>query len=426
MTLLKWIGGGVVGLIALLVVIGFFMPGTMQVERSVTVSASKQTVYELTSDFNAFNSWSPWYNRDPETVYKISDPSSGVGATMHWQSDDPDVGNGYQEITAAEPHDRVETKLAFGEGEDVMEARSAFVFDAVAGGTRVTWTLQSELGWNPIIRLMGPMIEGAVAKDYETGLENLKRVAEGGAGQQTGEQAGAGTNETALQEASAQVEPVPEPSDGPQAPPLDQGRYSELPDPSAYGLDAQIAAIPAQRIAFVRIETKADSESVGLELTKAYTEVTRYVLENELRPVGPPLAVNRGYDGVTVVMDVGMPIAPMAQLRKDEAPVEQNPMDEKTMPPGDDGSAPPAAPAGGDAASPVRIGVTPAGVTLIVTHTGPYDTFEATYDKVEAYMAAASLPYNFVGSWESYIDDPTKVETEALRTLIYFPLDTEE
>ena len=55
-------------LAALIVMIGFFLPATVHVERSITIDAPPATVFALANSFRGFNEWSPWAEIDPDTV----------------------------------------------------------------------------------------------------------------------------------------------------------------------------------------------------------------------------------------------------------------------------------------------------------------------------------------------------------------------
>ncbi len=164
----------VIGIILFLGV-GLFLPGAAHVERSISIDAPPSTVFGLVNDFREFNRWSPWFERDPETQYTFGGPDSGVGAKMSWTSDQPDVGSGSQEIVASEPYGSVRMNLDFAEQGT---ADSYFKLVAEGSGTRVTWGFDTELGLNPIARYFGLFFDSLIGPDYESGLVNLKELAE--------------------------------------------------------------------------------------------------------------------------------------------------------------------------------------------------------------------------------------------------------
>ena len=163
------------GLVALFFVTGLFLPKTAHIERSITTTASPETVYGLIDGFKRFNEWSPWAGLDPNTKYTYSGPETGVGARMEWVSANPDVGNGSQEVIAVEPGQRVTSKLDFG-----MDNPTTATISVVpeSTGTRVTWTLDTDFSGSLLGRYFGLVLDRMVGPDYEKGLAQLKAVAE--------------------------------------------------------------------------------------------------------------------------------------------------------------------------------------------------------------------------------------------------------
>ncbi|NNF52006.1 MAG: SRPBCC family protein [Gammaproteobacteria bacterium] len=167
---------GLAGIIAILVVVGLFLPSSVHVERSAVINAPATTVYGIVSDFSRFNEWSPWYDLDPGATYTISKSSSGEGATFAWQSDDPSVGSGSQQIIALEENRLVRIKLDFGPQGIAM---ASYALKAMGDErSRITWTMDTDFGFDLFARYIGLMFEAWVGADYERGLAKLKTVAE--------------------------------------------------------------------------------------------------------------------------------------------------------------------------------------------------------------------------------------------------------
>ena len=175
MRIVKWIVGVVALLVVALVAIGMLLPRQVEVERSLELSAPADAVFPHINSLEAMSAWSPWMDRDPDMVVKYSGPASGKGAKMEWTSEQSDVGNGKQEITESVPNKSVLTALDFG---DMGTAKAALILDPVGEATKVTWTLDADMGAGPIGRWMGLMMDDWVGADYEKGLGNLKALVE--------------------------------------------------------------------------------------------------------------------------------------------------------------------------------------------------------------------------------------------------------
>lgn len=177
---MRWIVrilGTVVVLVAVLAVIGFFLPRDVAVTRSTIIDAPAEDIWPHVSALKATQAWSPWMSLDPEMKVTFEGPEAGVGNKMSWISEVDSVGEGSQEITEATELERVATALDFG---DMGTAKAEILLASEGGGTRVDWNFETDMGTNPIGRWMGLMMDNWVGADYEKGLGNLKSLVEGG------------------------------------------------------------------------------------------------------------------------------------------------------------------------------------------------------------------------------------------------------
>ena len=171
---------GLGALVLIIIALGFVLPDRVHVEREAVINAPQEEVFALISDFEAWNSWSPWAEKDPNAQYTHT--GAGVGQKMVWASDDPNVGNGSQEITKLDEPNMLVTHLEF---DGMGEADASFTLSpAENGGTKVVWAFDTAMRKGapiymmPMSTYMGFLMDGWVGKDYEQGLANLKEVAE--------------------------------------------------------------------------------------------------------------------------------------------------------------------------------------------------------------------------------------------------------
>ena len=90
-------------LVAAVIGVGFVLPSTAQLERSIEINSPLATVFVVRNIFKRFNDWSPWKKYDPKAVNTFSGPESGIGAKRAWTS--AETGDGSQE-TMVSPADR--------------------------------------------------------------------------------------------------------------------------------------------------------------------------------------------------------------------------------------------------------------------------------------------------------------------------------
>jgi uncharacterized protein YndB with AHSA1/START domain len=174
MKILK-VGLGLVLLLAVLLVGGgLLLPSTYHLERSVVTQAPPDKVYPLVASPRQWKQWAVWNQRDPGMQIDYTGPESGAGAAWAWKSEKE--GDGRMEMTAAEPGKKVGYALYFP-GFD-KPSTGELRFAPEAAGTRITWTMDGDMGGNPVWRWMGLMMDKMVGPDFDAGLNNLKALAE--------------------------------------------------------------------------------------------------------------------------------------------------------------------------------------------------------------------------------------------------------
>jgi len=172
----------IVGIAVLVLIVGVLVfaaskPDSFRVQRTASIKAPPEKVFALINDLKGWNTWSPYEKKDPAMKRTLSGAPTGKGAIYEW-SGNKDVGRGRMEITDAAPPSKVLIKLDFIEP---FEAHNTAEFDLQPRGDMndVTWALY---GPSPFIaKVMGLFfnMDTMIGRDFETGLANLKAVAEG-------------------------------------------------------------------------------------------------------------------------------------------------------------------------------------------------------------------------------------------------------
>ena len=174
-TILKWagiaVGVFVVGVLAL----AFTKPDEFRVQRSITINAPQQTVFELVNDYRNWGAWSPWEKKDPAMKRSYSGPASGKGALYAWDGNG-EVGKGSMLITEATPS-QVSLNLDF---EKPFEGHNKVVFAIESKGltTDVTWSMS---GPSPFITKVIQVfcnMDAMIGAEFEKGLAAMKTEAE--------------------------------------------------------------------------------------------------------------------------------------------------------------------------------------------------------------------------------------------------------
>jgi len=174
MKALKWIVITVVALAAVLLLGGLMLSSSFTVTRTVQVKAPPEKVYALVAEPRRWKEWSVWNTRDPAMQITYSGPPAGAGAAWEWKSESQ--GDGKMTFTAAEPAQHVAFDLYFPDFGTTSQGELRFT--AAGGGTRVAWTMNGNMGKNPLFRWMTLFADSMVGKDFDEGLAQLKALAE--------------------------------------------------------------------------------------------------------------------------------------------------------------------------------------------------------------------------------------------------------
>ncbi|MDM4767854.1 SRPBCC family protein [Pelomonas sp. SE-A7] len=174
MKILKTLGLILLALLAVLLVGGMLMSPKYKVQRTVAIKAAPDKVYALVANPRQWKQWSIWNQRDPNMTIEYSGPESGAGAVWSWKS--KTEGDGKMSFTAAEPPKRVVYSLYFPDFESTSTGEMRL--EVQGEMTQVTWTMDGDMGGNPLMRWFALFMDGMIGKDFEGGLNNLKVLAE--------------------------------------------------------------------------------------------------------------------------------------------------------------------------------------------------------------------------------------------------------
>ena len=241
--------------LALLIIIGFALPRTNQIEVTTEIDAHPATVFALVNDFRRFSIWSPWVRTDPNARFLYSGPNRGKNATMTW--DGAIIGSGNQIITESVPYERVEIAMSPGEPG---AAEAWFHLQPGVGTTIVVWGFKANYGFNIVGRYFASMLGGVVARDYTEGLASLKELAES--------------------------------------------------LPTADFSDARIehVVVEATDIAYLRATSRPEPEAISEALGRAYFQILTFIDENDLSDAGAPLSITHNFSGSELRFDAAIPV----------------------------------------------------------------------------------------------------------------------
>jgi len=250
----------------IVLIIGFLLPRTVHVERSIGIARPAATVFTVLNSFRQFHSWSPWAERDPDAAYRFSGPTAGSGAKMSWSGDPRLVGSGWQEIVESRPYSMVRMRVVF-EGHGAADSFFYLKPDARTPGVEVSWVFEMDLvegrDWfsSVLARYFGLLFDDWIGDDYRSGLGRLKQLLEA------------------------------------------------MPAADFSDLEVEIVQLEPQEILFIRTLTASAPAPSGTLLGAAFRELSAFITEHDIDMVAPPLTIARRQDSQHYAIDAAIPVA---------------------------------------------------------------------------------------------------------------------
>lgn len=246
---------GIGAFIALLIIVGLALPRYARVTAETRIDAHPATVFALINDFRRYRLWSPMIETDPNARIVYSGPARGVGATMTW--DGAIIGAGAQIITQSRPHEYLETSV---NPDNSGAARSWFDLSGDNGTTTVTWSFETDFGYNIVGRYFALLLTGVVKRDYEEGLASLKDLAE------------------------------------------------TLPGADFGDVEIEQIVVEATEIAYLPTSSVPEPAAISDAMGHAYYEILSFIDQHGLAEAGAPISITRVFSGSELLFDAAIPV----------------------------------------------------------------------------------------------------------------------
>jgi len=175
MKLLKYLGFGLLALVLIVLVVALFVPKTFKYEKSVSINAPIDSVWENTNSLAALDKWSPWNDHDPNMKKEASGADGTVGAIQSWDSEI--VGTGSQTIKSVQKPTLFETKLDFLKPHE-SHGEAYVKLEEEGTGTKATWGMTGSMPYPFNVMILFMNMEKSMGKDWDNGLGKLKTLSE--------------------------------------------------------------------------------------------------------------------------------------------------------------------------------------------------------------------------------------------------------
>lgn len=177
MKTLKKIGLVFLIIIAILLIAALFISKEVNYEKSISINAPIEVVWENVNSLADLDQWSPWNDYDPNMKKEMTGIDGTVGASQSWESNVEEVGKGSQTIAKIEEPFLFETTLKFYTPYE-SEAKAYIKLVEENGRTNVTWGFGSEMPYPFNLMKLFMNTEEMMDKDWNNGLTKLKTLCE--------------------------------------------------------------------------------------------------------------------------------------------------------------------------------------------------------------------------------------------------------
>jgi effector-binding domain-containing protein len=252
--MIKKILASLVVLLVAAAIIGLLLPRHARVERVVVINRPASLIFATVNSFQQFPKWSPWQDLDPNMHQTTEGPRDGTGAKLVWSGNDK-VRSGTQLITDSIPDRSVASDLDFG---SMGVAKSLLSLTPDGPATRVAWTLDIDMGANPIGHYIGLTMDRMIGPDFARGLNNLKKLLE------------------------------------------------SMPDVDIAGFNAQeVQLIPAP---ILLVAETAEPKSIANAYMDGFAKIANFMAKNKLHQAGAPLGIDGASTPTSYTFDAGIPV----------------------------------------------------------------------------------------------------------------------
>jgi uncharacterized membrane protein len=165
-------------IIAIPLVIALFTAKDVTVVREININKPHQEVYDYAKYLKNQDNFSKWALMDPDMHKEYRGTDGEVGFVSFWKSENPDVGSGEQEILSIKEGKRIDYALRFFEPFEADD-KAFMEFESVEQNeTLVRWGYEGYMAYPMNAMLLVMDMEKMIGDDFQTGLENLKRILE--------------------------------------------------------------------------------------------------------------------------------------------------------------------------------------------------------------------------------------------------------
>ena len=171
------------GLLLVLVVIGFLLPRQATFERSLVIDQPAAAIFDVLVDMDQFMAWSPWGEAQGiENWWVEGQRGDATGGTLVWQGQGGQQGRLW--VVSTDRPRRIDLQMELD--DNVVD--TFYRIEPEGFGQRVSWGMSLEFGMFDLTgRYVGQILPRMIGGSYDQGLANLAEYLAAGGPESVGE-----------------------------------------------------------------------------------------------------------------------------------------------------------------------------------------------------------------------------------------------
>ena len=178
MKILKRIGFVLLFVLSMILIAGLFIKQDYTIAREITINKPNDSIFDYIKYLKNQDNYSVWNRKDPKSIKNYSGQDASVGFQSSWDSQDPNIGAGTQEIVKIVDNKRLDMEIRFK--RPMTSIATAFMqTDKISDTkTKVIWSFSGKFDYpvNAIMPIIG--VKKMLGNDMQKSLDDLKVLLE--------------------------------------------------------------------------------------------------------------------------------------------------------------------------------------------------------------------------------------------------------
>ena len=165
-------------ILAIIFIAGLLIKQDYTIAREISINRPNDSVFKYIKNLKNQDNYNVWNKKDPKSIRTYSGQNAKKGYLSSWDSKDPNVGAGTQEITKIIDNKRFDMEIRFKRPMTSTSTAYMATEKISETQTKVIWSFSGKFDYliNVIMPIVG--VEKILGDDMQKSLENLKVLLE--------------------------------------------------------------------------------------------------------------------------------------------------------------------------------------------------------------------------------------------------------